>query len=202
MTSKPRWMTLKGEPWHRRTVRAIYDNPWITVREFDAVAPTGKPAIYGLIGMKNMALGILPIHDDGTVTLVGQHRFPLETYSWEVPEGGGPLGTDPLISAQRELAEEAGLAASRWQQVLQFDVSNSVTDEHGFGYIATGLTPTLSKPDDTEVFALARVPFKEALAVAMAGHMRDLITQTLLLRAYHMAKEGEIMGNLALNMLR
>ena len=201
MTGKPDWMTAKGTPWQRRTVRLVYDNPWITVEEFDAVAPTGKPALYGLIGMKNMAIGILPLHADGTLTLVGQHRFPLQAYSWEVPEGGGPLDTDPLISAKRELAEEAGLAAAHWQEVLAFDVSNSVTDEKGVGYLAWGLTPVDLAPDDTEEISLARVPFKQALSLAMSGHMRDLITQTLLLRAYHMAREGEIMGDLARYML-
>jgi 8-oxo-dGTP pyrophosphatase MutT (NUDIX family) len=201
MTGKPDWMTARGQPWQRRTVRLVYDNPWIRVEEFDAVAPTGKPALYGLIGMKNMAIGVLPLHADGTITLVGQHRFPLQAYSWEVPEGGGPLGTDPLISAKRELAEEAGLEAAHWQQVLAFDVSNSVTDEKGFGYLAWDLSPVDLAPDDTEEISLARVPFKQALRLAMSGHMRDLITQTLLLRAYHMAREGEIIGDLAQYML-
>jgi 8-oxo-dGTP pyrophosphatase MutT (NUDIX family) len=201
MTSKPDWMTAKGRPWQRLGLRPIYDNAWITVREFDAVAPTGKPALYGLVGMKNLAIGILPLHSDGTITLVGQHRFPLQAYSWEVPEGGGPLDIDPLISAKRELAEEAGLAAAHWQEVIAFDVSNSVTDEKGVGYIATGLSAVDLAPDDTEEIALARVPFKQALRLAMSGHMRDLITQTLLLRAYHMAREGEIMGDLAQHML-
>jgi len=201
MTGKPDWMTARGQPWQRRTVRLVYDNPWIRVEEFDAVAPTGKPALYGLIGMKNMAIGVLPLHADGTITLVGQHRFPLQAYSWEVPEGGGPLDTDPLISAKSELAEEAGLAAAHWQQVLAFDVSNSVTDEKGFGYLAWDLSPVDLAPDDTEEISLARVPFKQALRLAMSGHMRDLITQTLLLRAYHMAREGEIIGDLAQYML-
>jgi 8-oxo-dGTP pyrophosphatase MutT (NUDIX family) len=125
----------------------------------------------------------------------------LQAYSWEVPEGGGPLDIDPLISAKRELAEEAGLAAAHWQEVIAFDVSNSVTDEQGIGYIATGLSPVDLAPDDTEEIALARVPLKQALRLAMSGHMRDLITQTLLLRAYYMAREGEIMGDLAQHML-
>ena len=201
MTGKPDWMTAKGKPWQRRTVRQVYDNPWLRVEEFDAIAPTGKPALYGLIGMKNMAIGVLPLHADGTITLVGQHRFPLQAYSWEVPEGGGPLGTDPLVSAKRELAEEAGLAAAHWQEVLAFDVSNSVTDEKGVGYLAWDLSPVVQAPDDTEEISLARVPFKQALSLAMSGHMRDLITQTLLLRAYHMAREGEIVADLAQYML-
>jgi 8-oxo-dGTP pyrophosphatase MutT (NUDIX family) len=201
MSKKPDWMTPKGSPWQRLAVREIYDNPWISLKAYDAIAPTGLACDYGLVGMKNLALGILPIHADGTVTLVGQHRFALESYSWEIPEGGGDRAVDPLLSAQRELREEAGLEAAQWQKVLDFDVSNSVTDERGIGYIATGLSPVPVDPDETEVFALARIPFKEALAVATDGHMRDLITLAMLLRAHHMAVKGEISRGLAELML-
>jgi hypothetical protein len=95
MVDKPSWMTPKGPAWQRLAHRPVYENPWITVDEFDAVAPTGAKALYGLVGMKNLALGILPLHSDGTVTLVGQHRFPSGTYSWEIPEGGGAKDVDP-----------------------------------------------------------------------------------------------------------
>lgn len=202
MVDKPSWMTPKGPAWQRLAHRPVYENPWITVDEFDAVAPTGTKALYGLVGMKNLALGILPLHSDGTVTLVGQHRFPSGTYSWEIPEGGGAKDVDPLTSAKRELREEAGLEARQWHQVLDFDVSNSITDERGLGFLALDLSPVPVEPDDTEVFAMARVPFKEALAVALAGHMRDLITLAMLLRAHHMAVNGEIRRDLAELMLR
>jgi 8-oxo-dGTP pyrophosphatase MutT (NUDIX family) len=201
MVDKPSWMTPKGPAWQRLSHRPVYENPWITVDEFDAVAPTGAKALYGLVGMKNLALGILPLHSDGTVTLVGQHRFPSGTYSWEIPEGGGAKDIDPLTSAQRELREEAGLEAREWIHVLDFDVSNSITDERGLGFLALDLSPVPVEPDDTEVFAMARVPFKEALAVALAGHMRDLITLAMLLRAHHLAVNGEIRRDLAELML-
>ena len=202
MVDKPSWMSPKGPAWQRLAHRPVYENPWITVDEFDAVAPTGAKALYGLVGMKNLALGILPLHSDGTVTLVGQHRFPSGAYSWEIPEGGGAKDVDPLTSAKRELREEAGLEAQEWFQVLDFDVSNSITDERGLGFLALDLSPVPVEPDDTEVFAMARVPFKEALAVALAGHMRDLITLAMLLRAHHMAVNGEIRRDLAELMLR
>ena len=202
MVDKPSWMTPKGPAWQRLAHRPVYESPWITVDEFDAVAPTGAKALYGLVGMKNLALGIVPLHSDGTVTLVGQHRFPSGTYSWEIPEGGGAKHIDPLISAKRELREEAGLEAQEWFQVLEFDVSNSITDERGLGFLALDLSAVPVEPDDTEVFAIARVPFKEALAVALAGHMRDLITLAMLLRAHHMAVNGEIRRDLVELMLR
>ena len=180
----------------------VYDNPWIAVTESRPIAPTGKPALYGVVHMKNLALGVLPLHDDGTVTLVGQQRYTFGDYSWELPEGGGPLGTDPLANIQRELAEEAHLAAREWRRILSFQLSNSVTDEHGFGYLAMGLYEVPpAKSDDTEVIAIARAPFREVLEQAMAGQIQDMITVAMLLRAYHMAREGELPGELTAAML-
>jgi len=135
---------------------------------------------------------------------VGQHRFPLGDYSWELPEGGSPLGEDPLDGAKRELAEETGLAAADWREVLRTQLSNSVTDERMVGYIATGLSPAPSgehQADDTEAIALARVPFREALDAAMAGQLPDMLTVAMLLRGYHMAREGSLPGVLARAML-
>jgi 8-oxo-dGTP pyrophosphatase MutT (NUDIX family) len=191
MTEKPDWMTPQGQGWTREgQPRVVYDNPWIQVTEQAAHAPTGHPAHYGVVHFKNLALAILPLHDDGTVTLVGQHRYVAHAYSWELPEGGGGLDVDPLDSAKRELAEETGLIAADWREVLRFDLSNSVTDERGYGYIATGLTQGPTAPDETEVIRLARVPFLDALEQATNGNIRDMLTVAVLLRAYHMAQTG------------
>lgn len=201
MTQKPDWMAAHGRPWTVTRERAVYDNPWISVTEYDAVAPTGKPALYGVVRFKNLALAILPLHADGTVTLVGQHRFAIPGYSWELPEGGGPVGLDPLESARRELREEAGLEAADWRRVLTFQLSNSITDEVGHGFIAMDLSPAPTDPDETEVLALARAPFRQVLDLALAGHILDMPTLALLLRAYHMAREGALPGALAKAML-
>jgi len=201
MTQKPDWMAAHGQPWTVKQERAVYDNPWISVTEYDAVAPTGKPSLYGVVRFKNLALAILPLHADGAVTLVGQHRFPIPGYSWELPEGGGPVGLDPLESARRELREEAGLEAADWRQVLKFQLSNSITDEVGYGFIATGLTAAPTDPDETEALALVRAPFRQVLDLALAGHILDMPTLALLLRAYHMAREGALPGALAKAML-
>ena len=181
----------------------VYENPWIALSEHAAVAPTGAPATYGLVGFKNLALAILPVHEDGGVVLVGQHRFPFGDYSWEIPEGGGPKDEDPLEGAKRELAEEAGLAASEWREILRIQLSNSVTDELAIGYLATGLAPTqgVHHADDTEDIAKVRVPFREALAAANDGYIRDALTVAMLLRAYHMAREGHLPDALARAML-
>lgn len=191
--NKPAWMAPEGPKWEVRSGTQVYENPWIKVCEYRAMAPTGAPALYGVINFKNLAIAVLPLHDDGTVTLVGQQRFVSGAYSWEVPEGGGPLGRDPLESAKRELAEETGLAASEWREVLRLELSNSITDEVGVGYIATGLTPAPGEDlDPTEIIRLARRPFREVLDLALAGAMPDALTVVMLLRAYHMAREGEL----------
>lgn len=197
MTDKPSWLKPHGKPWGVSSRKVVYDNPWITLTEYQAVAPTGRPALYGKVSFKNQAIGVVPLHDDGTVTLVGQNRFSLANYSWELPEGGAPHGEDPLDGAKRELAEEVGLQASDWRQVLRLELSNSVTDEIAYGFLAMGLTPTASAPDETEDLAVARVPFRQALDAAVAGHMPDAITVALLLRTHHMAVQGELPAALA-----
>jgi 8-oxo-dGTP pyrophosphatase MutT (NUDIX family) len=180
-----------------------FENPWIRVTDHEATAPTGSAARYGLVSFKNLAIMVLPIHDDGTVTLVGQARFPLDDYSWEIPEGGAPMDEDPLVGAKRELAEEAGLVAAEWHEVMRAQLSNSVTDERAVGYLALGLSPAdgAHGPDDTEDFAMVRVPFREALDAALAGHLQDMLTVAMLLRGYHMAREGALPSGLARAML-
>jgi 8-oxo-dGTP pyrophosphatase MutT (NUDIX family) len=203
MPQKPAWLRPHGTPWTAGNERVVFESGWLRVTDQTAIAPTGRPAPYGLVRFKNLAVAVLPIHEDGTVTLVGQHRFPLGDYSWELPEGGAPLDEDPLEGARRELAEETGLAAAEWREVLRVQLSNSVTDERMVGYLALGLSQTPSAPqaDDTEALALARVPFREALDAAMAGYLPDMLTVAMLLRGYHMAREGSLPGVLAHAML-
>jgi 8-oxo-dGTP pyrophosphatase MutT (NUDIX family) len=203
MPQKPAWLKPHGPPWTRGPARVAYENPWIRVSHHEAVAPTGRPAQYGLVHFKNLAIAVLPLHDDGTVTLVGQHRFAFDAYSWELPEGGAPHGEDPLDGARRELAEETGLQAAEWRQVLLAQLSNSVTDERAVGYIALGLSPCGDGHvrDETEEIALARPRFREALEAALAGHLPDVLTVAMLLRAYHMAREGDLPDALARAML-
>jgi len=192
MSQKPVWLRPHGASWTPGAEEAVFENPWIRVSRQEATAPTGRPAHYGLVRFKNLALAVLPLHDDGTVTLVGQS-----------PEGGGPLDEDPLVGAKRELAEETGLVAAEWREVLWAQLSNSVTDERAIGYVALGLSesPGGHQPDDTEDIALARVPFREALDAALAGYLQDVLTVAMLLRAYHMAREGTLPGALARAML-
>jgi 8-oxo-dGTP pyrophosphatase MutT (NUDIX family) len=197
MADRPDWMVAHGRPWQAGDGRVVYDNPWVSVTEFDAVAPTGKPACYGLVGFKNQAIAILPLHDDGTVTLVGQNRFPFHDYSWEIPEGGAPMGEDPLDGAKRELAEETGLMAAIWRPMLKMQLSNSITNEIAYGFLALGLSEGQIAPDETEDIAVVRVPFAQALRLATTGEIQDSLTVAMLLRAHHMAYSGELPRDLA-----
>lgn len=197
----PGWLAPKGKPWRAGPPNRLVDNPWFAVDQFAAVAPTDALADYYVQTFKAHAVGALPLHDDGAVTLVGQWRFPFGTYSWEIPEGGAPKFETPLDGAKRELREESGLEAATWRLVLTMQLSNASSDERAFGYLATGLTAIPRAPDETEDLAIVRVPFSEALDAAVAGHIQDSITVAMLLRAHHMAYKGELDAKLAAAML-
>lgn len=200
---EPAWAEgmIKPPPWRDHGARTLYDNPWMMLTAHDAVAPTGAHADYTVVRHKHLAGGVLPIHDDGTVTLVGQQRFALMAYSWEMPEGGIAPGEDPLAGIQRELAEEAGLRAVHWRPVLSVDLSNSITDERAETWLAWGLSPVDAAPDATEALAVVRVPFTALLKEIDRGAVRDLMTVATALKAYHMARESILPGWLSHAML-
>ena len=162
-------------PWLTLSSKEVYDNPWITVREDRVVRPDGEPGIYGVVHYKNIAVGILAVEDDH-VYLVGQYRYPLGRYSWEIPEGGCPQGEEPLRAAQRELREETGLQAARWRMLGEAYLSNSVADEHAVWFLATGLVTGEWEPEGTERLRVRRVPLGEALNMALEGEITDALS--------------------------
>ena len=162
-------------PWKVISTRPIYDNPWISVREDAVVHPNGEPGIYGVVHYKNTAVGILPV-EDGHIYLVGQYRYPLGKYSWEIPEGGCAEGEDPLDAARRELEEETGLRARRWRKLGEAHLSNSVSDELAVWYAATGLEQIGARPEASEQLTVRRVPFEQALRMALAGEITDALS--------------------------
>ncbi len=167
--------------WHTRSVRTVYENDWIEVSHRDITAPTGHEGIYGLVHFKHVAVGVIPIDDDDHTWLVGQHRYTLDAWSWEIPEGGGRLGDDPVAVARRELAEETGLRAERVELLLELHTSNSVTDERALIYVARGLTMGEAEPDDTEQLSVRRVSVDEAIDEAVRGEITDAMSVAALL---------------------
>lgn len=203
MSDEPIWAKGREKPpeWRGGEGRTRFSNPWIELVEFDAIAPTGHQTHYAVVRFHKRAVGVLPLHADGTVTLVGQQRFPTAGYSWEMPEGGADAGESPLEGGRRELAEEVGLTATEWTEVLRLELSNSITDERAVCYLAQGLAPCEVAPDETEQFDIVRVPFRDLLAEIAAGRVQDSLTVATALRVYHMAREGELAPDLVKAML-
>ena len=150
--NEPKWAAGLPKPpaWRNDGEETLFQNPWLRLTRHPATAPTGAAADYVVMRPTNVGTGVLPIHDDGTVTLVGQQRFALANYSWEMPEGGAPLDEDPFDGVRRELAEEAGLEAEHWRPALTMELSNSITDEIARTWLAWGLSPVPTAPDPTE----------------------------------------------------
>lgn len=171
-----------ANPWRTLASRVVYDNPWIRVREDDVIRPDGEPGIYGVVHYKNRAIGVLPIDDEGCTYLVGQYRYTLDSYSWEIPEGGGAQDEDPLEAAKRELREETGLEARVWRPLATAHLSNSVGDEAAIIFLATDLVQGEAEPEGTEKLELMRVKFDEALRMALDGEITDSMSVIAILR--------------------
>jgi 8-oxo-dGTP pyrophosphatase MutT (NUDIX family) len=163
-------------PWRRRTRRIAYENPWITIWHDDVARPDGSPGIYGVVHFAGLAVGVVALDDEDRILLVGQHRYTLDAYSWEIPEGGVPADEDPLDGVARELREETGVVAEAWREIGRFHLSNSVTDEAGILYLATDLRQEAAEPEATEELAVRRVPFAEALAMTLDGRITDAMS--------------------------
>lgn len=162
--------------WETLTDNVVYENPWLRLHHRDVINPAGKAGIYGVVSFKNKAIGVIPLDAELNVYLVGQFRYTLNEYSWEIPEGGGPFDEDPLLAAQRELKEETGLIATRWTKIARIHTSNSATDEEGFLYIAEELSQHEHDPEDTEELQVRRVPLREAVEMVMRSEITDALS--------------------------
>ncbi len=163
------WTTLSGEE--------KYDNQWIKVTEYQVINPAGGKGIYGKVHFKNKAIGIIALDEQGNTWLVGQYRYPLNEWSWEIPEGGGPVDRSVLESAQRELREETGLTAKKWTEILRTHLSNSVSNEEGFVFLAEGLVHGESELEETEAdIKVWKLPFIEVLEMVMTGKITDSLS--------------------------
>ena len=165
-----------SNPWQTVSSTEVYRNPWIQVTEHRVIRPDGKPGIYGVVAFQNLAVGVLALNDEGFLVLVGQWRYPLGAYSWEIPEGGCPLGQDPLETAQRELREETGLVAHQWESMLRMHLSNSVSDEAAVVFVARSLRQGVAEPEGTEKLMVRWVRPTEAWDMIQQGLITDAIS--------------------------
>ncbi|TDG35330.1 NUDIX hydrolase [Pedobacter changchengzhani] len=179
-------------PWQTLNSDVRYDNNWINLTEHQVINPSGGNGIYGVVHFKNIAIGILPLDRDYNTWLVGQYRYPLNAYSWEIPEGGGVLGIDPLESARRELLEETGLSAKKWTEIQRMHLSNSVSDEFAIMYVATDLIEGIAMPEETEQLIVKKLPFNDAYAMVMNGVITDSMSVACILKAKIMMLNGSL----------
>ena len=163
-------------PWARRSRRVAYDNPWITIWHDDVARPDGSPGIYGVVHFANLAVGAVVLDDDDRVLLVGQHRYTLDAYSWEIPEGGVPADESALDGARRELREETGVEADGWREIVRFHLSNSISDEAGVLFTARATSHGPPAPEPSEDLAISWLPFVEALAMITDGRITDAMS--------------------------
>lgn len=163
-------------PWKTLSGKLVYENPWVRLDEYQVVNPSGGEGIYGKVSFKNKAIGILPVDEELNTWLVGQYRYTLNEYSWEIPMGGVPMNEDTEQGALRELKEETGLTAEKLDFISKIHTSNSVTDEVGTIYLATKLTEGEAEFDETEDIVIKKMPFQQALDWVLEGRITDSLS--------------------------
>lgn len=183
---------LTKNPWITKSTETVYESAWIRIDRSDVLNPAGNPAVYSVVHFKNLAIGILPVDRDFSIWLVGQYRYPLKQYSWEIPEGGGKPDVDPVESARRELKEETGIVAARYTEFQRLHLSNSATDEYAVTFLATGLSFEDSEPEESEVLQTKKLHLSEAFNWCMQGKITDAISVAAILKAKWLYDRGEL----------
>lgn len=183
---------MEKNPWKTLKAEQVYESNFISVTRHDVLNPAGKPTVYSTVHFKNLAIGILPLDDDYNTWIVGQYRFPIKKYSWEIPEGGGDPAVPPLESAKRELLEETGITAKKWTKIQEMHLSNSVSDEFAILYIARELEFQESQPEEAEELRVKKVTFNELYRMVCNGEITDSLTVAAVLKAKIMMEEGKI----------
>ena len=172
----------EGNPWKTHQSEKVYESPWISVTKHDVTNPGGHPGTYSVVHFKNLAIGILPLDKDGNTWLIGQYRYPMEEYTWEIPEGGGKKDIPPLESAKRELKEETGITAKKWTLIQEMHLSNSATDEYCYLYLAEDIEIGEAEPEEDEDLRLIKIPFEQAYQLVCEGKLKDSLTVTAILK--------------------
>lgn len=185
-------MEKSVNPWIVKSSTEKYDNPWMKVTEHSVINAAGNDGIYGVVHIKHYAIAVIPLDKDYNTWIVGQHRFPFDSYEWEIIEGGCPEGTSPLESAKRELKEEAGIEAKDFKLILEMQLSNSKTDEISYSYIAKELSFSESEPDEDEVLSIRKIPFQELVDLCLDGTIKDALSIATVLKAKLLIDKGFI----------
>jgi 8-oxo-dGTP pyrophosphatase MutT (NUDIX family) len=185
-------MDKQLNPWRITNQKMIYENPWIKLTEFQVINPSGGAGIYGKVHFKHRAVGVIPMDENGNIWLVGQYRFTLDQYSWEIPEGGGKMEEEPLEAAKRELLEETGLVAREWTKIMTMHLSNSVSDEEAIIFLARGLDQKQPQPEETEQLQVRKISFEEAERMVEEEKITDSMSVAAIQKIRLLVYEGKL----------
>ncbi len=185
-------MTQTKNPWKINSIKKVYETPWIEVNHYEVINPSDKPGIYGTVQFKNLAIGIIPLDEHYNTWIVGQWRFPLNQYSWEIIEGGGPINISPIDSAKRELKEEAGIVAEKYTLLCNMHTSNSVTNEYCYIYLAQNLKFESAEPEENEDLIIKKIPFEKAYQMVLNGEITDSLSMVGILKTKILINERKI----------
>jgi 8-oxo-dGTP pyrophosphatase MutT (NUDIX family) len=169
-------------PWRTVGAREVYRNPWLRVTEYSVVRPDGRPGIYGVVDPGDNVT-VVALDTDRRVWLVGEFRYPTQRFDWLVPSGKIEPEEAPEAAARRELAEETGLRAAEWTLLGVYELSNGVSTQVSYLYLARGLEQGAARPEGTERFQFRQIPLEEAYAQCRSGELRDAPSALAIWRA-------------------
>lgn len=184
--------TIYKNTWKTLSSETVYESAWIEVNKHETINPAGNPAIYSVVKFKNLAIGVIPIDKDGYTWLVGQWRYPINKYSWEIPEGGGPLGEEPIETAKRELKEETGIVANNYIEIMQLHLSNSATNEYAHVFVATDLRFEESEPEESEDLSVKKIHLNDAFELVLKGEITDAISVAAIYKVKYLIDNGKL----------
>ena len=185
-------MESEKNPWTTLQRQKVYESPWISVEHHEVLNPAGNPGTYSVVKFKKLAIGIVPLDEELNTWIIGQYRYPLHTYTWEIPEGGGDLDEAPIESAKRELLEECGIVAQEYIPIQQLQLSNSATDEVAHLFVARKLTFTRPQPEETEQLTIRKIPFEQLYQLVKEGYITDSLTVAAVLKIKLLLLEGHL----------